>query len=342
MGYYCNICKKDITKAEFFYSSDKFGRPLCREHQELERRAQEKSFRFERQEGPMTEQEPVETDTEENIDSDEIRLDDVPKSGWKSLGKKVALTMGKGVVKGVKKIADSSKKTFQKRKWRDNILRMMTMSQLKTFCFEKKISTKKTVEDDDNDSDYFFKKIECSEDDLVSRLRRKVPLKDIISFAKRNNINIRDILLDRDRKKADWKVKELTEKISKNGSNFLLELEKTIWEFVPIRRYDKEIPYQDTLASWLKAKFPDTKIEVSRGSTRPDIIVKGIAIEVKGPTSYRDLETIADKCLRYPQYFPNGMICVLFNVNVSESRYEDWLKGMNKYYPDVIVIKISQ
>ncbi|MHA1375675.1 MAG: hypothetical protein ACTSR7_15440 [Promethearchaeota archaeon] len=52
MGYYCNICKKDITKAEFFYSIDKFGRALCREHQELERRAQKRSFQSERQEGP--------------------------------------------------------------------------------------------------------------------------------------------------------------------------------------------------------------------------------------------------------------------------------------------------
>lgn len=35
-------------------------------------------------------------------------------------------------------------------------------------------------------------------------------------------------------------------------------------------------------------------------------------------------------------------MCVLFSVNVNEHRYEEWLKGMNKYYPDVKVIKISQ
>jgi hypothetical protein len=33
MEYYCNICKKTITKDEFLYSKDKFNRPLCREHQ---------------------------------------------------------------------------------------------------------------------------------------------------------------------------------------------------------------------------------------------------------------------------------------------------------------------
>ncbi len=33
MQYYCNICRKDITKEEFLYSIDKFDKPLCREHQ---------------------------------------------------------------------------------------------------------------------------------------------------------------------------------------------------------------------------------------------------------------------------------------------------------------------
>ena len=63
---------------------------------------------------------------------------------------------------------------------------------------------------------------------------------------------------------------------------------------------------------------------------------------MKGPTSVRDLTSIADKCLRYTQNFPNGLICVLFSVNVNERRYEEWLKGMNKHYPDVKVIKISK
>jgi len=341
MRYYCNICKKDITNAEFFYSMDKFSRPLCREHQELERRNQESSFQFERQEVPMMEQEPVETDTEEIINSDEISIDDAPKSGWKSLGKKVAVKMGKGVIKGVKKIADFSKKRVQIRKWKGGILRRMTMSQLKHLCFEKRVSTKKTVlKEDGRSGELYWKKFNCSKGNLVSRLKNKAPLDAIISFAKRNNINIRDILADIERKKAEWKVKELTEKIYENGSNFLLELEKTIREFFPMRRYDKEIYYQDTLASFLKSKFPDTKIEVFRGSTRPDIVVKGIAIEIKGPTHDRDLITIADKCLRYKQYFPNGMVCVLFSVNVNQHRYEDWLKGMNKNHPDVVVIKI--
>ena len=335
MKYYCNICKKDITKAEFLYSIDKFDRPLCREHQELERRAQERSFRFERQEVPIVEQEPINTEPEERINSE------VPKSSKKSLGKRIAAKVGKGIVKGIKKIARSSRKRVKIFRWKGAILRRMTMRQLKKLCFEKNVSTKKIVlEEDERSGEIYWKELNCSKSDLVSRLRYNVSLDAIISFVKRNRINIRDILVDIDRKKAEWKMKELTEKISKKGSDFLLKLEKIIREFVPMRQYDTEIYYQDSLASFLKAKFPNTRIEEPRGSTRPDIVVKGIAIEIKGPTSARDLQSIADKCLRYPQYFPNGMICVLFNVNVNEHRYQEWLKGMNKQYPDVKVIKI--
>jgi len=340
MGYYCNVCKKDITRGEFFYSMDNFGRALCREHQEVEKRAQVMSSRFEREEDPTIEQKSGETDTEEIIDSDEIGIEGAPKSGRKSLGKKIAVKMGKGVVKGVKKVAVSSKKRVQKRKWRGKILRRMTMSQLKQLCFEKKVGTKRTALKEDKRSDeLYFTKIDCSKAELVSRLKSKISLDAIISFAKRNRIGIREIIVEIDLKKAEWERKELKEKIRKSGSNFLLELAIAIREYKPFQRYDKELYYRDTLANWLKPKFPDTKIEVSRGSTRPDIVVKGIAIEVKGPTSYRDLESIADKCLRYTQYFPSGLICVLFSVNVSKNRYEDWLKGMKKIFPEVVVIK---
>jgi very-short-patch-repair endonuclease len=33
MRYYCNICKETITKREFEYSRDEFGKALCRYHQ---------------------------------------------------------------------------------------------------------------------------------------------------------------------------------------------------------------------------------------------------------------------------------------------------------------------
>ncbi len=33
MDYYCTICKKEITQAEQNYSTEKYGKPLCRPHQ---------------------------------------------------------------------------------------------------------------------------------------------------------------------------------------------------------------------------------------------------------------------------------------------------------------------
>lgn len=40
MGYYCNICKQGITKNEAKYSYDKYGKPLCRYHQQNAKQSQ--------------------------------------------------------------------------------------------------------------------------------------------------------------------------------------------------------------------------------------------------------------------------------------------------------------
>ncbi|MHA1360809.1 MAG: hypothetical protein ACTSQI_21585 [Candidatus Helarchaeota archaeon] len=341
MRYYCTICEKDITRGEYFYSRDKFNRALCREHQELERKKQASSFQLEKQAVEPMELKPFEPESREIIVSNEKSTEIAPKGRWKSLGKKIIAKMGKGLKEGVKNIANFTKNRIQLRKWKDSILRRMTMRQLEQFCFEKKISTSKRVlKKNARSNTRYWKTVQCSKGDLVSRLKRKASLETIISFAKRNNINIREILIDIDRTRTEWKVKELTKRIKEQGSSMVLELEKAIYEFVPMRRYNQELYYQDTLASFLKSRFSDVEIEVKRGSTRPDIVVNGIAIEVKGPTNHRDLQSIADKCLRYKQYFPK-LICVLFNVTVTQHQYEDWLQGMKKHHPDVIIIKIS-
>lgn len=33
MGYFCSVCKSEITNAEFNYSMEKYGKALCRQHQ---------------------------------------------------------------------------------------------------------------------------------------------------------------------------------------------------------------------------------------------------------------------------------------------------------------------
>jgi hypothetical protein len=336
MQYYCNICRIDITKEEFLYSIDKFDLPLCRKHQAIERKKRAQLAQYERQKKIIAEKNF--SDIEKVIPTD--MTEEQTSGNEKSLTKKVAGTIGRGMVMGIKKLVRYSKKKRQIRKWKDAILRRMKMSQLKKLCFEQKVSIKKTELREDKNGELYWKELNCTKRDLVSRLKNRSSLNTIISFAQRNNIRIKDVLTDREKKMREWELKSLHDKVKKTGSNFLLQLEKAIRKFTPIRHYNKELPYQDTLASVLRERFPSTKIEVSRGSTRPDIVVRGVAIEIKGPTGMKDLQTIADKCLRYPQYYPRGMICVLFNVTVSDQLYTDWLKGMKRDYPEVIVIRI--
>lgn len=335
MRYYCNICRVDITKAEFLYSINKFDLPLCRKHQTVEHKKREQSLHYDHQVDINNEQSSFENQNDFPVNEHEE-----PSESKRSLAKKVGGTLGRGVIQGVKKITRYSKKQWYIRKWKGTILRRMKMNDLKKLCFEQKISTKKTVDYEGKNGDIYTKDVNCTKSDLVSRLKNRVSLEKIILFAQRIGVGIKDVLKDRENKLRDWELKKLNDKIKKDSSNFLLQLVKTIREFKPLRHYDKEYPYQDTLASFLMKEFPSTRIEVSRGSTRPDIVVRGVAIEIKGPTEMKDLQTIADKCLRYPQYYPRGMICVLFNIKVSNQFYNDWLNAIKQNYPEIVVIKI--
>ncbi|MHA1252110.1 MAG: hypothetical protein ACTSRP_19140 [Candidatus Helarchaeota archaeon] len=293
--YYCNSCKKDITRGVFQYSMDKFGRALCINCQNIER---EKKY-------------PVESTENKVIFSDFISL-----SGTSSKQGNIFI---KKIKKGVKKIG----RARQINKWKDKILRRMPIQQLRNLCFENKIS---------------ILAAEMFAEDWIAKLKKKLSLDTIISYANRKRINIKDILQEIEKTRNKWRMEDLAIKAADKNNNIFIEIIKKIQEFTPMRFYDTEIYYQDTLASFLKSSFPDTKIEVTRGSTRPDITINDIAIEVKGPTSIKDLQTISDKYIRYSQYF-NGVICVLFKVNVSESYFNDWLSGIKnnfKYFSVII------
>lgn len=123
------------------------------------------------------------------------------------------------------------------------------------------------------------------------------------------------------------------------------EKEKTINQvineisnFKPARTYQNEYPYQLELLGYLKSKFPNADIEQQRGSSRPDIVVGDVAIEIKGPTRTEELKTIADKCMRYYQHF-GELIIVLFEVQVYEPRYLEWEKGLKNTFPNVRIIR---
>lgn len=116
------------------------------------------------------------------------------------------------------------------------------------------------------------------------------------------------------------------------------EIVDAIESYEPLKKYKTEETYHMELTRFLRDRFHNVNIEESRGSSRPDIVIGDIAIEVKGPTYDADLITIADKCLRYSQHYQH-LIIVLFDVNVNQDRYNEWLRGMENKFPDVHIIR---
>ena len=139
-------------------------------------------------------------------------------------------------------------------------------------------------------------------------------------------------------------MKEFTEEDQDEARVLVNLIQQAILEFKPYRKYFQEILYQDTLASHLRTKFTDREVEIEKqkGSSRPDIVVDGVAIEIKGPTNKSGLISVADKCMRYKIHYPKGLIIVLFDVDVNDVNdyyYKEWLEGFKRTHPGVIVIR---
>lgn len=110
--------------------------------------------------------------------------------------------------------------------------------------------------------------------------------------------------------------------------------------FSPPKRNPKvEMDYQLMLYGYLKASYPDIQIEEQRGSSRPDLSIGNVGIEIKGPTYHQELQTIADKLLRYPHLFKDGIIIVLYNVQVNGRFYDEWKQGVLFKYPSAVIIR---
>ena len=341
MRYYCNVCKRDITKDEFLYSIKHFDQALCREHQHLERT----KIKEEAPSPPpstQTEQEQRQKNQEiiEQTTAEQTRSEPA-EPFWKSSFKKI----GKGIADVTKKLIDKSKQTLQIQRWKEQILRRMDYSLLKSLCREKNIATKitKTEIKENKDGGFYYKDYPYTYtyDELVGRLKLRVKLDEIISFAKRNHINIRDIIQNIETTKSQWQLKEFTEEDHEEAHQLLTDIQKAIHEYTPQRRYYQEILYQDTLATHLSVKLPgrDVRIERQKGSSRPDIVIDNVAIEIKGPTDQRGLDSVPSKCMRYKMHFPGGLIVVLFDVQTTDYYYDEWLKGIKRTHPNVIVIR---
>lgn len=145
--------------------------------------------------------------------------------------------------------------------------------------------------------------------------------------------------------KVVWVPREQLEAVAKKdcemaeARKLVNQLVIHIEQFTPSREYKNEWGYHIELQGYIKGKFPDAQIEVQTGSSRPDIVVQNIAIEVKGPTFSKDLQTIADKLVRYSQHY-DTVIVVLFNLQVKKRRYSEWECGIMDTFENVKIFCI--
>jgi len=221
---------------------------------------------------------------------------------WKNSIKKIGIASGKCIVKGAKIVADETKKKAVTISRKNQILDKMYPGTIRKLAYEKGLRP------------LSFDGGRPTDDDYRRTIMINVSLDDVIDFARRKRIPIREITEKIDKDKAEREFKKLSE--NANIGEMVKDVVNAIKNFKPSQNYKFELPYQAELVGWLKHKFPSAVIEKQRGSARPDIVVGGIAIEVKGPTRDKDLVIIADKCLRYSKYFRQGIIIVLFNVSV--------------------------
>ncbi len=127
--------------------------------------------------------------------------------------------------------------------------------------------------------------------------------------------------------------------LTKNEANeLLLKVVKSIKEFKPSKNYASEEGYHAELYGWLKAYFKNAKTEEQIGSSKPDISISNIAIEVKGPTDDNAVNTLPTKCLKYLKHY-NSLIFVLFNPHFSENNFREIAQGIKKFHPGVIIIR---
>jgi uncharacterized membrane protein YuzA (DUF378 family) len=142
---------------------------------------------------------------------------------------------------------------------------------------------------------------------------------------------------EQEKKNKEQKKKE---KEAKYKATLFYKVSTSIKKFTPLRKHKQEYGYHTELQGWLAREFPNTKVEVQTGSSRPDIVIENIAIEIKGPTTPQDLISLQDKCSRYYQYY-DRLIVVLFNPQYSKRRFEETERGIKKHFPKTELIEKS-
>ena len=321
--YYCNICKKTITKGEFRYSMDKYGKALCRYHQQLE--TQKDSSMSSKPNNKLIHYPTKEHDKQYGQIKQVGHKDSIDNSSNEpdhSVLKHIAVTAKTSIRKKTMALADATKEKLDKRNATEEILRRMYPVKLKQLGREQKVRF----------ANHSF-------EGMISSLKRNLSYEQVVDFAQRNHIRINDITNSIHNKKALRELKRINTEDTDN--DLFLQIKKEIISFDPLMPdYPNELPYQIDLARYLKHSFENTKVEIQKGASRPDIIIDNIAIEIKGPTNINALQTIADKCMRYPSHFQQGFFIVLFNLKqVTRRFYNEWEQNVKNHFPTVEIIR---
>jgi hypothetical protein len=149
--------------------------------------------------------------------------------------------------------------------------------------------------------------------------------------------------LDRDNNEK-WGTPEEIEKWKKDDEEAKIKdllinrIVQSIKKFQPARKWLDEDSYHKELLGYLKGEYPDIKYEFQIGSSRPDLVIGNIAIEIKGPTDDDALNTLTTKCLKYSHHFDH-LIMVLFDPYFSERHFKEVEEGIHRWFPHVVIIR---
>ena len=235
-------------------------------------------------------------------------------TNWRDRLQGLGSAAAKAITTEAKNVVNATQEQIKESSRKRDIVDKFYPGTIKELAFQRGLHPESFFNDKPSLDDY--------KDSIVSNMS----LNELIEFARKKRIDIRDVT---DKIVEETRNKEI-KKLEENAdlSDEFKNIVRCVREFKPLKNYHREYHFQAELAQWIKSRFPNTNIEEQRGSSRPDIVVNGIAIEVKGSTYDEDLVTIFDKVGRYSQWFPKGIIIALFNVQVNPHRYEEWLKGV--------------
>jgi len=73
--FYCNICRKTISKGAFMYSNDKFGKALCLEHQKEHNKDQKTTMKLDNHTKKI--QDLVKSIHKDELHTTEVELTDI-------------------------------------------------------------------------------------------------------------------------------------------------------------------------------------------------------------------------------------------------------------------------